>query len=225
MVCTSYGMNVGGNTMTLAAHRLKMTIIPTGKCTFPSRIITSYRPTAIVGSVFKLLHLADRLEAEGIDPRETGIRRLVVGGESFAEASRAYLSERWDCPVYNTYGSTEGTMCGECTVQDGLHVPEDMVHLDLYDPELQAFVPDGAEGRIVLSHLLPVGGQVGHGPAQLRQRGHHLHRLARDRAPAAGPTSGSVPPAGRTTGSRSAWAGSTGPRSSGPSSRPRTWRT
>jgi coenzyme F390 synthetase len=161
VVCTSYGMNVGGNTMTVAAHRLKMTIIPTGKCTFPSRIITSYRPTAIVGSVFKLLHLADRLEAEGIDPRTTAVRRLIVGGESFAEEARTYLSDRWDCPVYNTYGSTEGTMCGECAVQDGLHVPEDMVHLDLYDPELQAFVPDGAEGRIVLSHLLPVGGSSG----------------------------------------------------------------
>lgn len=161
VVCTSYGMNVGGNTMTVAAHRLRMTIVPTGKCTFPSRIITSYRPTAIVGSVFKLLRLADRLQAEGIDPRGTSIERLVVGGESFAEESRAYLSERWDAPVYNTYGSTEGTMCGECSVQDGLHVPEDMVHLDLYDPGLEAFVPDGADGRIVLSHLLPVGARSG----------------------------------------------------------------
>jgi coenzyme F390 synthetase len=161
VVCTSYGMNVGANTMTLAADRLKMTMIPTGKCTFPSRVITSFRPTAIVGSVFKLLRLADRLAAEGIDPRETGIRRLIVGGESFAEEAREYLSGRWECPVYNTYGSTEGTMCGECTVQDGLHVPEDMVHLDLYDPHRREFVPDGTEGRIVLSHLLPVGARSG----------------------------------------------------------------
>lgn len=161
VVCTSYGMNVGGNTMTLAAERLRMTMIPTGKCTFPSRIISSFRPTAIIGSVFKLLRLADRLEAEGIDPRETGIRRLVVGGESFAEEARAHLAARWECPVYNTYGSTEGTMCGECTVQDGLHVPEDLVHLDLYDPHSREFVPDGAEGRIVLSHLLPVGARSG----------------------------------------------------------------
>lgn len=161
VVCTSYGMNVGGNTMTVAAHRLHMTIIPAGKCTFPLRVITSYRPTAIVGSVFKLLRLADRLEAEGIDPRKSGLRRLIVGGESFAEEARTYLAERYDCPVYNTYGSTEGTMCGECQVQDGLHVPEDLVHLDLYDPGLQAFVPDGQPGRIVLSHLLPVGERSG----------------------------------------------------------------
>jgi coenzyme F390 synthetase len=161
VVCTSYGMNVGANTMTLAAERLKMTMIPTGKCTFPSRIITSYRPTAIVGSVFKLLRLAERLEVEGIDPRETSIRRLVVGGESFAEASREYLSERWDCPVYNTYGSTEGTMCGECTELAGLHVPEDLVHLDIYDPRMKAFVSDGKCGRAILTTLLPEGAKAG----------------------------------------------------------------
>jgi phenylacetate-coenzyme A ligase PaaK-like adenylate-forming protein len=71
IVCASYGMNVGANTMTLAAHRLGMTIIPFGKCDFASRAITGYRPTAIVGSVFKLLRLAHRLKQEGICLNET----------------------------------------------------------------------------------------------------------------------------------------------------------
>ncbi len=38
VVCASYGMNVGANTMTLAAHEIGMAIIPEGKCTFPVRI-------------------------------------------------------------------------------------------------------------------------------------------------------------------------------------------
>ncbi len=34
-VCASYGMNVGANTMTLAAHKVGFTVIPEGgKCTF-----------------------------------------------------------------------------------------------------------------------------------------------------------------------------------------------
>lgn len=98
VVCASYGMNVGANTMTLAARDIGITIIPEGKCTFPGRVIKYYK-------------------------------RLVVGGESFSEESRAYLAELWGCEVYNTYGSTEGTMCGECTDMNGLHVPEDLVHL------------------------------------------------------------------------------------------------
>ncbi len=154
-------MNVGANTMTLAAQRLGMTIIPFGKCDFSSRVITSYRPTAIIGSVFKLLRLYRRLEHEGIRPKESSVIRLVAGGESFADESRAYLAETWGCPVFNTYGSTEGTMCGECTELAGLHVPEDLVHLDIYDPEMKTFVYDGNCGRAVLTTLLPEGSKSG----------------------------------------------------------------
>ena len=161
VVCASYGMNVGANTMTLAAQEISMTIIPEGKCTFPVRFITNYKPTGIVGSVFKLLRLARRLNAEAITPSDASIKHLVMGGESFAEESRIYLAELWGCPVYNTYGSTEGTMCGECTALSGLHVPEDLVHLDVYDPGMGGFVRDGECGRIVLTTLLPVGGKCG----------------------------------------------------------------
>jgi coenzyme F390 synthetase len=161
VVCASYGMNVGANTMTLAAQRLGMTIVPFGKCDFAGRVITGYRPTAVVGSIFKLLRLARRLEKEGIDPKQTSVARLIAGGESFADESRTWLASVWDCPVYNTYGSTEGTMCGECTSLAGLHVPEDLVHLDIYDPQMQAFVPDGGCGRAVLTTLLPAGAHAG----------------------------------------------------------------
>ena len=51
VVCASYGMNVGANTMTLAARQVGMSIIPEGKCTFPLRVIETYKPTRIVGSV------------------------------------------------------------------------------------------------------------------------------------------------------------------------------
>ena len=161
VVCASYGMNVGANTMTIAAQRIGMGIIPLGKCTFESRILKCYKPTAIVGSVFKLLRLARSLSAEGMNPSDTTIDKLVAGGESFADESRTYLSELWGVPVYNTYGSTEGTMCGECTQLSGLHVPEDLVHLDVYDPRMQSFVKDGECGRAMLTTLLPVGGKSG----------------------------------------------------------------
>ncbi len=161
VVCASYGMNVGANTMTLAAQKIGMTIIPEGKCTFPVRIIRNYKPTGIVGSIFKLLRLARRMESEGIDPKESSIKRLIAGGESFSEESRTHLEEVWDVPVYNTYGSTEGTMCGECIKKAGLHVPEDLVHLDLYNPQLENFIKEGECGRIVLTTLLPVGGKSG----------------------------------------------------------------
>ena len=161
VVCASYGMNVGANTMTLAASKIGMTIIPEGKCVFPLRVIMNYKPTGLVGSVFKFLRLARQMSKEKMRPSESGVKRLVIGGESFAEESRSYLAEVWGCKVFNTYGSTEGTMCGECSQINGLHVPEDLVHLDVYDPSLQDFVKDGECGRIILSTLLPVGEKSG----------------------------------------------------------------
>lgn len=161
IVCTSYGMNVAANTMTLAAYKTGITIVPEGKCNFPARIIKNYTPTGIIGSVFKLLRLGRRMKAEGFDPADSGVKRLVVGGESFADESRDYLARLWGCNVYNTYGSTEGAMCGECTDISGLHVPEDMVHLDVYSPGMGEFVRDGECGRMVLTTLLPTGGKCG----------------------------------------------------------------
>ena len=86
---------------------------------------------------------------------------MNVGGESFAEEARTHLEGVWNCPVYNTYGSTEGTMCGECRVKNGLHCPEDLVHVDLYDPAMERFVRDGEKGRLVLTTLIPVGEKAG----------------------------------------------------------------
>jgi coenzyme F390 synthetase len=161
VVCSSYGMNIGANTMTLAGREIGAIVIPIGNCNFPKRIMTSYQPTGIIGSVFKLIHLAQRMKDEGLQPENSSLTRLVVGGESFADESRSYLEELWQRPVFNTYGSTEGTMCGECLIRKGLHVPEDLVHLDVYDPSLQEFVKDGECGRIVLTTLLPEGGRAG----------------------------------------------------------------
>jgi coenzyme F390 synthetase len=161
VVCASYGMNVGANTMTLAARNLGMAMIPEGKCTFPVRVMESYKPTSIVASAFKLLRLAKRMEENGLKPAESSIEKLIIGGESFAKESRDYVAEIWNCNVYNNYGSTEGTMCGECSDISGLHVPEDLVHLDVYDPGMDKFVKDGECGRLVLTTLLPVGAKSG----------------------------------------------------------------
>ncbi len=161
IICASYGMNVGANTMTLAARDIRMTIIPTGKCTFPIRLMHAYQPTGIVGSVFKFIRLARRMQAEGLKPADSSIERLVIGGESFADESRKYVEDLFGCEVYNTYGSTEGTMCGECLATAGLHVPEDIVHMDIYDPVQQRYVPEGGSGHIVLSTLLKPGEKCG----------------------------------------------------------------
>ena len=93
VVNASYGINLGANTMTIVAQRIEMCIILIDKCTFESRVLRNYKPTAIVGSVFKLLRLARRLTSESLRPSQTSINKLTAGGESFADESRTYLAE------------------------------------------------------------------------------------------------------------------------------------
>ncbi len=103
-------MNVGANTMTLAAQKIGMTIIPEGKCTFPVRIIRNYRPTGIVGSVFKLLRLAKRMKSEGINPQESSIKRLIAGGESF-QKNLAHSLKKCGVCLYTTHTEVPKAPC------------------------------------------------------------------------------------------------------------------
>jgi hypothetical protein len=48
-------------------------------------MIKNYHPTGIVGSVFKLLHLAKQMKGDSLPPERSGVRTLIVGGESFAD--------------------------------------------------------------------------------------------------------------------------------------------
>ncbi|MBZ9570363.1 coenzyme F390 synthetase [Methanobrevibacter sp. TMH8] len=185
IVCAAYGMNIGADSMSLAAKKLNITTIPEGKCTFPVRIIENYKPTSIVGSIFKFLRLAKRMKENGLNPEESSIKRLIAGGESFSEESRKYIEELWGVDVFNTYGSTEGTMCGECSEKNGIHVPEDLIHLDIYNTDIEedpnmrieneivktsnsysshpnsCFLKDGKEGKIILTTLLNKGEKAG----------------------------------------------------------------
>lgn len=182
IMCASYGMNIGAESMSLAAKKLNITTIPEGKCTFPIRILKNYKPTSIVGSIFKFLRLANRMKENKLEPKDSSIKRLVAGGESFSDESRKYIEEIWGVDVYNTYGSTEGTMCGECSEKNGIHVPEDLIHLDIYNNNVEAdpnmrlenlsedsnfncsescFLEDGEKGKIILTTLLSKGDKAG----------------------------------------------------------------
>ena len=52
-------------------------------------------------------------------------------------------------------------MCGECSAIAGLHVPEDIAHMDIYDPIRHQYVRDGEPGHIVLTTLLKPGEHCG----------------------------------------------------------------
>ncbi len=47
-------------------------------------------------------------------------------------------------------------MCGKFNEISGLHVPENFVHLDVYDPYIENFVHDGECGIVIIRACLKI---------------------------------------------------------------------
>ena len=82
-------------------------------------------------------------------------------GADVDNALRRQLEELWGCPVYDNYGTNEmGMGAFECTCQNGLHIMEDCLHLEVLDVDTGLPVPDGQPGNLVATllhrHLPPL---------------------------------------------------------------------
>ena len=126
-------------------------------------VLRQMRPTAIVGVPSFLRKMAVFIDAHGLAPRESGVRRLVCIGEPLRGRDMAMLKlgadlERmWMAPAYSTYASSETvtTFC-ECTAQRGGHLHPDLGVVEILDDEGNP-VPPGGAGEIVLTPLAVEG--------------------------------------------------------------------
>jgi len=89
----------------------------------------------LYGKASNLLQLADA-EAQTAGQAGNGIRpfAILVSGEALYEDQRSKLRERFQCPVYNAYISTEGGLIAiECSRHRGLHLREHFVQVEIAD--------------------------------------------------------------------------------------------
>ena len=67
---------------------------------------------------------------------------------------RRHLEELWGCPVYDLYGTNEMGATGfECQAQNGIHIMEDCMYLEITDVESGRAVADGETGNMVVTIL------------------------------------------------------------------------
>jgi len=90
-------------------------------------------------------------EELGRDVRELKTKFLrTYLGPDIEGTLRRDLEERWGCPVYDTYGTHEiGTGGFECPHQNGLHLMEDCVYLEVVDVDTGKPVAAGERGNLV----------------------------------------------------------------------------
>lgn len=122
-------------------------------------IIQRLKPTALVGVPTFLLKLGQYLHSRDIDPRQSGIKRLICIGEPIRDRNLAFLKmgetleEIWGAKIYSTYASSETiTSFCECTAQRGGHLHPDLAVVEIVNEKGET-LPAGDIGEVVVTPL------------------------------------------------------------------------
>jgi phenylacetate-CoA ligase len=123
--------------------------------------VEKLKPNVVALTPSYALHLAEWAQARGVDLARSSVERLMVAGEPGGgePAMRARLEAAWGASVTEAMGigDISPSLWGECEAKAGMHFSgRGFVHFELIDPASGAPVAfaDGAEGELVLSHLV-----------------------------------------------------------------------
>jgi phenylacetate-CoA ligase len=146
-----------------AFDRLGLCHIPVGSGN-TERLIAAVEllePTVVAMTPSYALHLVEWARGRGKDLGASSVKRVMVAGEPGGgePAMRAKLEAGWGASVTEAMGigDISVSLWGECEEKAGMHFSgRGFVHFELIDPGTGAERPivDGAEGELVLTHLV-----------------------------------------------------------------------
>lgn len=121
------------------------------------KVMKELKPNGIVSVPTYLIALAKEAEREGIRPKDLGIKKAILIGESVRNRDFSLnnigkaIQEIWDLDLYSTYGNTEiaTSMC-ECSAKAGGHIHPDLVYCEIVD-EKGNILPDGEMGELTVT--------------------------------------------------------------------------
>lgn len=116
------------------------------------------RPTAFYGTPSYALRIAETARAEGIDPREFGLKIMFFSGEPGAgiPATKRIIEETFGAICIDSGSMGEATPwmnITECSHRTGMHLWQDVVYGELLDPQTMRPVPFGGSGTPVYTQL------------------------------------------------------------------------
>ena len=87
------------------------------------------------------------------------IKRLILGGDSLSPARRRTLEELYKAKCYNSFGMSEifGPIASECLEQDGMHYCDDVLFIEVLNPDTLEEVGEGETGIAVYTTLWKKG--------------------------------------------------------------------
>ncbi len=112
--------------------------------------LNDFAPTIVATYPTAATLLADMAEAGKLRVR---LREVWTGGETLGPAARARIGAQLDCPVRNSYGTSEFLAAGWECGQGRLHLNSDWLLLEPVDERRRPVPPGQASDALLLTHL------------------------------------------------------------------------
>lgn len=140
------GITIHGGFETLGAKTIPL---GPGESQRTAEILNRFQVTVLASNPSFALKLAQ----EGVQ----SIRILFAGGEPFSsvEGYKAKLRQAFGpIGLIDSYGLGQSTpVARECKEERGLHVADNLIYLEIVEPETGKVLPDGERGEVVITHL------------------------------------------------------------------------
>ncbi len=162
--CFNYRLWVGGYSDHENVETTGATVVPfgVGQTNLLLQTIRELKINAISATPSYMLPLSEAAQAQGLSPRDVGLRKGFFGAEpGMSEPSvRARMEETWGMRAMDAnFGMADilSIMGSECEYRQGLHFhAQGSVAVELIEPETGTplTITEGAEGELVYTHLL-----------------------------------------------------------------------
>ena len=174
-ITPGYGLWTAGIGFQLGAEKLGAMAVPMGPGNTDKQLqfMMDMKTTVLCATSSYALLLAEEIEKRRIKDRVC-LKKGVIGSERWGEKMRRRISQELGIELYDIYGLTEiyGPGIGiNCKYDQGMHIWDDYVYLEIIDPVTGENVPDGEFGEIVLTTLVKEGAPL------IRYRTHDISRI------------------------------------------------
>lgn len=154
-----YGLFTGGMGFHQGAEQVGCVVVPisAGMTQRQAMLLRDLGGQVLCATPSYALHIAETIEAAGIEPRSLRLAVGMFGAEPWSEALRDEIERRLGLAAINVYGLSEIVgpgVAAECHEgRNGLHIQEDQFLPEIVDPDTHEPLPMGQEGELVLTPL------------------------------------------------------------------------
>lgn len=160
-VSYGYGLFTGGLGAHQGAEKIGAMVIPTssGNTERQIRFMCDLGSTHLCCTPSYAMYLGETVREMGVK-NQLKLQAGIFGAEPWTEEMRAQIEETLGIKAHDVYGLTEIMGPGvsyECSMQQGMHICEDMFIPEIIDPDTGEVLPEGSFGELVFTTITKEG--------------------------------------------------------------------